>query len=497
MARWPVPRPTRIRQSAAEHDEGRASGCRDVGAEWALGRPAGIGHATAEPAAGDAVQAAQLGRACLAHRAEQDRRAGRPAAQGAFALRQKARVARAKSARPIEPGSHLDVVDRLAQQGVHEPVFRLRACRAERTTVAREVLGEPHLGDVLRGQVGAQGRRSSGGHGAEPYHLRFSVAERARFPRSHRGALGGHMRGKQIAAVAGFGVAIVGLLVLGYGILRMSATGDTECVGDECLDDLWFLAFPVGIMAMTAGLIIGSWALSAIRAERGASGPFRVFGTMTGLGAVFLVMGVFFGIGYSQAGEAADGTFLFLGILFGVLGLCFIGIDLLRFRGELKTDRLRVSGLHGTAKVVAVHDSNVTVNNSPMVSFDLDVTVPGQPPFRVRKRTVISRLSVGALLPGAVVPVLADPANPRDIVIDWDGGVTNDGSAAGASAADAIRAFTSGGAWNVGGASGLAPASWPANAAILRSVSAALAQAAEERNTATSGRRTCQTGRRW
>src|SRR5262249_28933220 len=125
------------------------------------------------------------------------------------------------------------------------------------------------------------------------------------------------MRGRQMAAVIGFGVAIIGLAILGYGILRAASTGNTECVGDECLNDPWFLAFPVGVMAMTAGLIVGSWALSAIRDEQGASSPFRVFGTMTGLGAIFLVMGVLFAIGFSQAGQAADDTFLFLGLLFG------------------------------------------------------------------------------------------------------------------------------------------------------------------------------------
>jgi hypothetical protein len=145
---------------------------------------------------------------------------------------------------------------------------------------------------------------------------------------------------------------------------------------------------------------------------------------MSGLGGVFFALGVIF-LATSNAPEGGqDGTFVFLGGLFGLMGLAFIGVDLFGFRRELKKDRLRVSGLKGTARVVRVSDSNITVNNNPLVNLDLDVTVPGQQPFRTRKRTVISRLSVGALVPGGTIPVLADPANPRDIVLDWEGGVS-------------------------------------------------------------------------
>ena len=108
--------------------------------------------------------------------------------------------------------------------------------------------------------------------------------------------------------------------------------------------------------------------------------------------------------------------------------------------------------------MLGVRDSNITVNNSPMVNLDLEVNIPGQPPFHTRKRTVISRLSVGALMPGAVLPVLADPAKSTDVVIDWNPAGADAGTA-GAGAMGALGAAS----LAAGGGAG------PALAALFRS----------------------------
>jgi hypothetical protein len=143
---------------------------------------------------------------------------------------------------------------------------------------------------------------------------------------------------------------------------------------------------------------------------------------MTGLGLVFFVLGWICLFEARQGGD--DGTFLFLGVLFGLMGLGFMASDAWSARGIARRDRLRATGLKGTATVVDEKDTNWTVNNSPMVNLTLDVNLPGQAPFRTTKRTVISRLSVGALMPGAVLPVLADPSNPKNVTIDWDSAAT-------------------------------------------------------------------------
>jgi hypothetical protein len=284
------------------------------------------------------------------------------------------------------------------------------------------------------------------------------------------------MRAKVVAAIAGLVVTVGGIGLLGYGITRLSgAPAYYRCVGDDCLNDPWFLAFPGGIIAMVFGLIIASWALGSLRQERASIGPLRAFGFMTGLGGVFFAMGAIFLVASGLPKGGTDATFLFLGGLFGIMGIGFIAIDLLRFRGELKKDRLRVSGLKGTARVVGVSDSNITINNNPMVNLDLDVNVPGQPPFRTRKRVVISRLSVGALAPGATIAVLADPAKPQDIVIDWDAEASSAGAGEAGAVANAVSAVLPG---TLGAFTNLRVIPGTVNAEILRSVSQALANAA-------------------
>ncbi len=230
------------------------------------------------------------------------------------------------------------------------------------------------------------------------------------------------MRARVVAAVVGLILTIGGVLFLGVAVVRLSG-GPTysECIGEDCLNDPSFLGLPLGILGIVFGLIIGGWALGSIREERGIAGPLAAFGFMSGLGGVFIALGAIFLVAFNAPAGDGDGTFLFLGGLFGLMGLSFVAVDLVRFRTALKKDRLRLSGLHGTARVMAVRDSNVTINNSPMVNLDLEVTIPGRVPFRTKKRVVISRLSVGALFPGAIIPVLADPAKPTDVMLDWDG----------------------------------------------------------------------------
>lgn len=285
------------------------------------------------------------------------------------------------------------------------------------------------------------------------------------------------MRPKVMAAILGLILTIGGVGGLALGVLRMSALPNGgDCVGDECLTQPWVLALPLGIVAMVFGLIIASWAIGSLRAERDSTSPLRAFGFMTGLGAVFLVMGVIFLGGARGVGD--DAALAFVGGLFGVMGLAFIAVDVWRFRGELRKVRLRASGVKGTAKVVDVRDTGVTVNNNPMVNFDLEVTLPGQSPFRTHKRAVISRLSVGALMPGATIPVLADPNRPKDIVLDWEAGVS------GPSATDATAPSFN--AWFPQGAA-FAGMGGAVNAQLLRSVSEALARAADRAERGSGG----------
>jgi len=137
----------------------------------------------------------------------------------------------------------------------------------------------------------------------------------------------------------------------------------------------------------------------------------------TGIGE--LVFGSFFGIvGYFQP-IVRFGFWLTTGILW------LVGIVLLLagIRARKKYDmaqRLRATGMAGTAQVLGVRPTSVMVNNQPMYDLDLQVNVPNAPPMRVQRREVIPLHLVAKLGLGQPLPVVADPMDPGNIVIEWE-----------------------------------------------------------------------------
>ncbi|GIH78020.1 hypothetical protein Plo01_44490 [Planobispora longispora] len=82
-------------------------------------------------------------------------------------------------------------------------------------------------------------------------------------------------------------------------------------------------------------------------------------------------------------------------------------------------DDLRSGGTPATALVISMTDTGVTVNDLPMVAFELEVCRAGAAPYRVSHRETLPRLLVGAVLPGCVLAVRIDPARPERLAIDW------------------------------------------------------------------------------
>ena len=75
-------------------------------------------------------------------------------------------------------------------------------------------------------------------------------------------------------------------------------------------------------------------------------------------------------------------------------------------------------GEHGTAVITRLGDTGVTINNDPVVAFDLDVTI-GARKFSTTLKQRTPRVILGAITPGAVVNVAADPEDSDQVAIDW------------------------------------------------------------------------------
>jgi len=81
--------------------------------------------------------------------------------------------------------------------------------------------------------------------------------------------------------------------------------------------------------------------------------------------------------------------------------------------------RLLARGIPGTARVLEVRDTGVTINRvNAVLEARLEVTVPGRAPYEARAEVMLGRMSWGALQPGMTVAVKVDPRNPAHVAID-------------------------------------------------------------------------------
>jgi hypothetical protein len=78
------------------------------------------------------------------------------------------------------------------------------------------------------------------------------------------------------------------------------------------------------------------------------------------------------------------------------------------------------NGVPADAVIVSMRDTGVTVNDQPMVAFDLEVHPVGGSAYRVAHRQAIPRLLVGAVLPGAHLSVFVDPNDGGRLLINWE-----------------------------------------------------------------------------
>jgi hypothetical protein len=84
---------------------------------------------------------------------------------------------------------------------------------------------------------------------------------------------------------------------------------------------------------------------------------------------------------------------------------------------QQKTTALMASGIVGQARIDAISDTGMTVNDNPQVQFNLTVTVPGREPYPATLTQVVSRIAIGSFQPGATVPVRVSPTDPQTLMI--------------------------------------------------------------------------------
>ena len=85
----------------------------------------------------------------------------------------------------------------------------------------------------------------------------------------------------------------------------------------------------------------------------------------------------------------------------------------------IEQNNLRASGVPGEALVENLADTGMTLNDNPVVEFQLLVTIPGREPYRVAHREMVPRLAPNMYAVGMKYPVRVDPGDPNKLMFDF------------------------------------------------------------------------------
>ena len=109
------------------------------------------------------------------------------------------------------------------------------------------------------------------------------------------------------------------------------------------------------------------------------------------------------------------------------LSLAGIGLLALGRRSRAKAAAVRrvlETGIAGKGTIVTMAQTGLIVNLSPQVRMTLSVEVPGRPTYQADLKVIVPLLLVGRLTSGVPLAVKVNPADPSNVVIDWDASVT-------------------------------------------------------------------------
>ncbi len=91
------------------------------------------------------------------------------------------------------------------------------------------------------------------------------------------------------------------------------------------------------------------------------------------------------------------------------------------FSGRKEACEILAIGESANAKIVRLIDTGMTINNDPVVDFELEVRPAGGEPYSAHSKGLVSRLDIPQFQPGRVVPVKFDPKDRSRVALDmWD-----------------------------------------------------------------------------
>lgn len=142
------------------------------------------------------------------------------------------------------------------------------------------------------------------------------------------------------------------------------------------------------------------------------------------IGLAGAIIGIVVAIAAVLMTADSSGLYITLGTLIIIGGMIFLFYKLF-FGPILNANRLQKTGLPGTATILEVKDTGVTINNNPQVKLKLEVKNSLGQKYTTDCRVLVSRINPNAFLPGMEIPVKIDPKNEMNVVFDVSGKVRN------------------------------------------------------------------------
>jgi hypothetical protein len=136
------------------------------------------------------------------------------------------------------------------------------------------------------------------------------------------------------------------------------------------------------------------------------------------IGIIGGIVGLLVGIGAVIMTAGSMGTPIAIGMI-ALFGGMFYLFYRLFFKPMINTSRLQKHGLPGTARILEVRDTGVTINNNPQVKLILEVKNSFGQRYTTETRALVSRINPGAYVAGMEVAVKIDPKNEMNVVLDF------------------------------------------------------------------------------
>jgi len=141
------------------------------------------------------------------------------------------------------------------------------------------------------------------------------------------------------------------------------------------------------------------------------------------IGIIGGIIGLLVSIAVMLTTTGSMGIYISLAMLLLFGGMFYLFYRLI-FRPMINAGRLQKTGLPGTARILEVRDTGVTINRNPQVKLILEVKNSFGQKYNAQCRVLVSRINPGAYMPGMEVPVKIDPKNEQNVVLDFSSSST-------------------------------------------------------------------------